>query len=130
MTQEDTESKRDSQISTSSTDVLGEGRPRKRHVGPWLLGKTLGKGSTGRVRQARHTLTGQIAAVKIVGKQTAIKRGSASVMQMETILASTSSTGDRKRLPFSVERETAIMKLIEHRSLVKFYDVWENRGEL
>ena len=37
-------------------------------VGPWRLGRTLGKGSTGRVRLAKHTVTGQLAAIKIVPK--------------------------------------------------------------
>src|ERR1700761_7249847 len=40
----------------------------KAQVGPWLLGRTLGKGSSGRVRLAKHVETGQFAAIKIVGK--------------------------------------------------------------
>ena len=38
-------------------------------IGPWKLGRTLGRGSTGRVRLAKNTTTGQLAAVKIVLNQ-------------------------------------------------------------
>lgn len=38
-------------------------------VGPWKLGKTLGKGSSGRVRLAKNIETGQLAAIKIVSKK-------------------------------------------------------------
>ena len=43
-----TDSKRSSQASASTT-YSNKGK-RKTHVGPWHLGKTLGKGATGRVR--------------------------------------------------------------------------------
>ncbi|KMU82089.1 hypothetical protein CISG_09619 [Coccidioides immitis RMSCC 3703] len=57
--------RRNSAISTTSTNS-GRSR-RKTHIGPWQLGKTLGKGSTGRVRLAKHSVTGQAAAIKICG---------------------------------------------------------------
>ena len=33
-------------------------------------------------------------------------------------------------MPFGIEREVVIMKLIEHPNVINLYDVWENRGEL
>ena len=33
-------------------------------------------------------------------------------------------------LPYGIEREVVIMKLIEHPNIMKLYDVWENKGEL
>jgi serine/threonine protein kinase len=37
-------------------------------IGPWRIGRTIGKGSSGRVKIAKHGQTGQFAAVKIVPK--------------------------------------------------------------
>ncbi|GMG29274.1 unnamed protein product [Ambrosiozyma monospora] len=43
-------------------------------IGPWRLGKTLGKGSTGRVLLAANVNTGKKAAVKVVSKKSEAKR--------------------------------------------------------
>jgi len=61
---------RESKASTTSdqADIIQD--RRKTHVGPWQLGKTLGKGSVGRVRLARHANSGELAAVKIISKKT------------------------------------------------------------
>ncbi|KAH0846147.1 hypothetical protein FOPE_11009 [Fonsecaea pedrosoi] len=124
------ESKRDSQVSTTSaTSVTVKGK-RKTHVGPWQLGKTLGKGATGRVRLAKHAGTGQTAAVKIVSKKSAALVQSASMARMDDEdMASMIATGPRT-MPFGIEREVVIMKLIEHPNIINLYDIWENRGEL
>lgn len=108
------------------------GNRRKTHVGPWRLGRTLGKGSSGRVRKARHALTGQDAAVKIVSKHVAKKLRTESLANMDTMLGSQISIDhrERRRIPFGIEREVVIMKLIEHPNIITLYDVWENRGEL
>src|SRR4051812_31256728 len=63
-------SNRNSQISTTSTNG-SDGKRIKAMIGPWKLGKTLGKGATARVRLARHAYTGQEAAIKIVQKKNA-----------------------------------------------------------
>ncbi|KAL8701747.1 MAG: hypothetical protein Q9224_000357 [Gallowayella concinna] len=118
---------RDSQI-TISTNTSDKIRPRKTHIGPWQMGKTIGKGSSGRVRRARHCLTGKDAAIKIVSKSVAAKLRTTSLAQMEHLL---SADDQRKRpIPFGIEREVIIMKLIEHPNVISLYDVWENRGEL
>ena len=41
-------------------------------IGPWRIGRTIGKGSSGRVKIAKHVQTGQYAAVKIVPKNALI----------------------------------------------------------
>lgn len=120
------ENKRDSAISTTSTT---SGKPRRKtHVGPWQLGRTLGKGSTGRVRLAKHAVTGQIAAVKIVSKKSAAMVQSESIAMMDKHPGLTPSGGPI--MPLGIEREVVIMKLIEHPNVINLYDVWENRGEL
>lgn len=124
-------SNRDSQISAVSTNASGKSR-RKTHVGPWQLGRTLGKGASGRVRKARHAVTGQEAAIKIVSKYAAQKLQSQSLANMDTMInPGISNVGNQKRtIPFGIEREVVIMKLIEHPHVISLYDVWENRGEL
>lgn len=119
---------RDSQISTASTNTSGISRRRKTHVGPWQLGKTIGKGSSGRVRKARHALTGQDAAIKIVSKTMAEQLRTSSLAHMEKLL--TAGNKGKRMIPFGIEREVVIMKLIEHPNIISLYDVWENRGEL
>ncbi|KAI4183331.1 MAG: hypothetical protein LQ346_006368 [Caloplaca aetnensis] len=120
---------RDSQVSTTSTSTSGVSRRRKTHVGPWQLGKTIGKGSSGRVRKARHAITGQDAAIKIVSKQMAEMLRTTSLANMEKLL-SAGEQGQKRLIPFGIEREVVIMKLIEHPNIISLYDVWENRGEL
>ena len=34
------------------------------------------------------------------------------------------------RVPMAIEREVAILKLIEHPHIMKLYDIWENRSEM
>lgn len=117
-------SNRDSQISTCSTNASGKSR-RKTHVGPWQLGRTIGKGASGRVRKARHAYTGQDAAIKIVSKKSAEMLRSTSLAFMDKMAQS-----GKRVIPFGIEREVVIMKLIEHPNIISLYDVWENRGEL
>lgn len=41
----------------------------KRTIGYYLLGKTLGEGTFGKVKLATHTLTGEKVAIKILEKE-------------------------------------------------------------
>ncbi|CAH8551344.1 unnamed protein product [Heterobilharzia americana] len=79
----------------------------EQYVGPYRLEKTLGKGQTGLVKMGVHCVTGKKVAVKIVNRE----KLSDSVLQ-------------------KVEREIAIMKLIEHPHVLGLYDVYENRRHL
>jgi serine/threonine-protein kinase HSL1 (negative regulator of Swe1 kinase) len=122
------DSNRDS-ISAASI-ISGKGK-RKTHVGPWQLGKTLGKGATGRVRLAKHAVTGQTAAIKIVSKKSAAMVQSESIAAMDRNTHHFGGSGAGvKPMPCGIEREVVIMKLIEHPNVISLYDVWENRGEL
>lgn len=123
-------SNRNSQFSTASTNV-SDGRKIKQMIGPWRLGKTLGRGATARVRLARHTQTGQEAAVKIVQKKNAQISQAGSLAALDKAMAATQSQEDgARRMPIGIEREVAIMKLIEHPNIMKLYDIWENRLEM
>lgn len=77
------------------------------YVGPYRLEKTLGKGQTGLVKLGTHCVLGKKVAIKIINKE----KLSESVLQ-------------------KVEREIAIMKLIEHQNVLCLYDVYENRKYL
>ncbi|KAL2842223.1 hypothetical protein BJY01DRAFT_249172 [Aspergillus pseudoustus] len=120
-------SKRNSAVSAASI-ISGKGK-RKTHVGPWQLGRTLGSGATGRVRLAKHAVTGQTAAIKIVSKKCAAISQSDSIAAMDKSAGNFIGTGTRQ-IPSGIEREVVIMKLIEHPNVISLYDVWENRGEL
>lgn len=115
--------------SVSAASILSGKGKRKTHVGPWQLGKTLGKGATGRVRLAKHAVTGQTAAVKIVSKKSAAMVQSESIAAMDRSVRHFTEGGTRP-MPCGIEREVVIMKLIEHPNVISLYDVWENRGEL
>jgi serine/threonine-protein kinase HSL1 (negative regulator of Swe1 kinase) len=125
-----TESNRNSQISTVSTNA-SDGKKIKSSIGPWKLGKTLGKGSTARVRLARHAFSGQQAAIKIVQKNCAQISQASSLAALDKIdcAAPDPSDGTRK-MPIGIEREVAIMKLVQHPNIIKLLDIWENRTEM
>lgn len=118
-----TDQKRLSQLSASSAT-----KRTKSHVGPWRLGRTLGRGSSGRVRLAKHTVTGQLAAVKIVPKS--LVHGTSASDQDISAASANTSQANHERAPYGIEREVIIMKLIEHPNVMALYDVWENKGEL
>ncbi|KAI3396323.1 hypothetical protein diail_12289 [Diaporthe ilicicola] len=122
-------SKRDSHISNASASTNDS--KLKSHIGPWQLGKTLSKGSSARVRLARHRLTHQSVAVKIISKKTAYLSQAGSIAQLDKAERDLPEEDDGfRRLPVTVEREIAIMKLIEHPNIIKILDVWENRNEI
>ncbi|KAJ5825258.1 hypothetical protein N7474_002396 [Penicillium riverlandense] len=114
----------------SAASILSNKGKRKTHVGPWQLGRTLGKGATGRVRLAKHAVTGNTAAIKIVSKKSAAMVQSESIAAMDRNVGHYPSSGNARQMPCGIEREVVIMKLIEHPNVISLYDVWENRGEL
>jgi serine/threonine-protein kinase HSL1, negative regulator of Swe1 kinase len=127
ISKEHTASKRDSLVSTTSTDS----NRVKVYIGPWRLGKTLGEGATARVRLAKHASTGQKAAVKIVQKRHAQMSQASSLADLDQAEAMRPDSGDGlRRMPVGIEREVAIMKLIQHPNIMKLYDIWENRTEM
>ncbi|OCT81867.1 hypothetical protein XELAEV_18024374mg [Xenopus laevis] len=85
----------------------GSGTTHMQYVGPYRLEKTLGKGQTGLVKLGVHCVTCQKVAIKIVNRE----KLSESVLM-------------------KVEREIAILKLIEHPHVLKLHDVYENKKYL
>ncbi|KAK5994970.1 putative serine/threonine-protein kinase HSL1 [Cladobotryum mycophilum] len=123
------ESKRFSQASYASTSS-SRSRSYKTHIGPWQLGKTLGKGSSARVRLCRHNVTNQLAAVKIVNRRMAYLVQDSSLAALSKYDSSLPEINGEMRVPMAIEREVAILKLIEHPNIMKLYDIWENRSEI
>ncbi|KAG6001378.1 hypothetical protein E4U21_004412 [Claviceps maximensis] len=123
--------KRMSQASYASTSSSRSKKNYKTHIGPWQLGRTLGKGSSARVRLCRHNLTNQLAAVKIVNRRMAylVQDSSMAALSKWDSNLPDENNGEM-RVPMAIEREVAILKLIEHPNIMKLYDIWENRSEI
>ncbi|XP_050312319.1 serine/threonine-protein kinase BRSK2 isoform X2 [Anthonomus grandis grandis] len=83
------------------------GEIQHQYVGPYRLEKTLGKGQTGLVKLGVHCVTGKKVAIKIINRE----KLSESVLM-------------------KVEREIAIMKLIDHPHVLGLTDVYENKKYL
>ncbi|ORX39867.1 kinase-like domain-containing protein [Kockovaella imperatae] len=90
-------------------------------IGPWRIGRTIGKGASGRVKIAKHSRTGQYAAIKIVPKH-------ALLFSSRMSIADAGNKHDKAVL--GIEREIVIMKLIDHPNVMALYDVWETAKEL
>jgi serine/threonine protein kinase len=124
-------SKRDSEISNASTNASSTARRRKTSIGPWQLGRTIGRGGCSRVRLVRHSGTGQYGAAKIISKATAEKVRALSLANLiQSAEQDPTLHPDGKVIPFGLEREICIMKLLDHPNIVRLYDIWENRNEL
>lgn len=134
--------KRLSEADSLSTSVVRERKRNPRDtIGPWKLGKTLGKGSSGRVRLAKNTETGKLAAVKIVPKNSKKRSSHINSINSYTKLYSSSGSQDittnsdhntvnNSLNPYGIEREIVIMKLINHPNIMGLLEVWENKSEL
>ena len=125
------EARRVSQFSNVSSNASTT-RLQKTHIGPWQLGKQLGKGASASVRLARHRTTHQLVAIKIVAKSTAHVTQATSMVNLERVdyrKQSTSADGVR-RMPLAIEREVAILKLIQHPNIIQLHDIWENRQDM
>ena len=106
-------------------------------IGLWKVGRTLGKGFSGisrriilrsifdsvdylgHVRIARHSKTGQYAAIKIISK---------SALASQISLNRLADEVEHNLL--AVEREIVVMKLIDHPNIMRLYDVWETSTSL
>ncbi|KAM9659701.1 serine/threonine-protein kinase BRSK2 [Trichechus inunguis] len=94
-------------MTSTGKEGGGGGAQHAQYVGPYRLEKTLGKGQTGLVKLGIHCVTCQKVAIKIVNRE----KLSESVLM-------------------KVEREIAILKLIEHPHVLKLHDVYENKKYL
>ena len=75
----------------------------------------------GRVKIAKHSKTGQYAAIKIVPKHSLLFSSRMSVSEAGT---------KHDKAVLGIEREIVIMKLIDHPNVMSLYDVWETAKEL
>jgi serine/threonine protein kinase len=76
-------------------------------------------------------MTGQIGVAKIIPVAMAERARAISLAN----LVHSAERGDPtlhfdKAMPLGLEREIAIMKLLDHPNIVKLYDVWENKNEM
>lgn len=108
-----------------------------KRIGMWKIGRTIGKGSSGmsasgsaldhhltkftsgRVRIARHSKSGQYAAVKIISK-----------ISLPSQVSLNNLADHTERNQLAIEREIVVMKLIDHPNIMHLYDVWETSTEL
>lgn len=128
---EGTSSNRTSQISNASASTTNSDGQIKSYIGPWQLGKTLGKGSSAHVRLARHRVSLKSVAVKIIAKRTAYLSQAGSIARLDKLERKKPQDDDGvRRLPVTIEREIAIMKLIEHPNIIQIFDVWECHDEM
>lgn len=83
------------------------------------------------MRLVRHSGTGQYGAAKIISKATAEKVRALSLANLiQSAEQESSLYPNGKVIPFGLEREICIMKLLDHPNIVRLYDIWENRDEL
>ena len=68
-----------------------------------IIGKTLGEGTFGKVRQGTHTLTGELVAIKILEKD------------------KIQDKADIER----VTREIQILKIVRHPNVIQLYEIIE-----
>ena len=59
---------------------------KKKRVGVYELGRTLGEGTFGKVKWARNTETGEENAIKILDKANILKQGMAEQIKKEVYL--------------------------------------------
>lgn len=78
-------------------------------VGPYWLGKTLGEGSTCKVKLGLHRKTEDVVAIKILSKK---------------------KLSSKPRMRLKVDREMAVMRLIDHPNVLKLKDVYETPRHL
>ncbi|CAK9012391.1 unnamed protein product [Durusdinium trenchii] len=84
------------------------GRARAKSIGHYILGKTIGEGTFGKVKLGTHILTSERVAVKILEKERIVE------------------VADVER----VAREVHILKLIRHPHIVQLYEIIETRRQL
>lgn len=103
-----------STTSSSSSHHHDSARPRQPitivstdqgpRVGPYIFGKTLGTGSTGKVKLAKNLVTGEIVAIKIVRKD---------------------YLDNKPSLRKKMRREISVLKVLSHPNLMSLIDVFE-----
>ena len=78
-------------------------------VGPYIVSRVLGEGTTGKVKLGFHKDTNQQVALKIIPK---------------------SSFEQNKNLQMKIQREIALMRIVKHPNILKLIDVLESQRHL
>ncbi|KAI9100551.1 kinase-like domain-containing protein [Phlyctochytrium arcticum] len=115
----------------------GPSRPANgggQRIGPYAVGKTLGVGSTGRVKLGVHVESGQRVAIKIIPKDSLANGGNGNTQASAAPPSVTANPAGGASPPSlankKLEREITIMKLIQHPHVLQLYDVYETDKEL
>ena len=85
----------------------GQAAPAIQCVGNYDLGKTIGQGQFGKVKLARHALTGEVVAIKMIHKAKLDK----TALRM-------------------IGREVGVMKRLLHPNIIQLYEVLETEKML
>lgn len=104
-----------------TTNSLNNQAAISQRIGPYSLGKTLGVGSTGRVKLGTHIETRKMVAIKIIPKDS---------LQDKPTDGKPMSPEKKAAMNKKIEREITIMKLIQHPNVMQLYDVYETDKEL
>ena len=94
-------------INSKEVETIG-GKSGSKNVGHYILGKTIGQGTFGKVKLGSHILSGEQVAVKILEKDR-IKE-----------------VADVER----VAREIHILKIIRHPYIIQLYEIIETPKQL
>lgn len=106
---QDKSSRQSSSDRKSSTDKKRkEPKGKSKSIGHYILGKSIGEGTFGKVKQGVHTLTGEKVAVKILEKDKI-----QDVADVEW-----------------VAREIHILKIVRHPNVVHLYEIIETQKQL
>ncbi|EAS00862.2 Serine/Threonine kinase domain protein (macronuclear) [Tetrahymena thermophila SB210] len=81
---------------------------KKKYIGHYIIGETLGEGTFGKVKVATHILTGEKVAIKILEKE------------------KIQDVSDVER----VSREIHILKLLRHQNIIQLYEIIETEKQL
>ena len=95
-------------------------------VGPYEIGKTLGRGNYGLVKLAINRDTGEQVAIKII-KKTLFRSASSSPQYPPSPTSPHSSSGNttcKKDQIDPVKREIAVMRALNHKNIVALRDVY------
>ena len=99
-------------LNDQSAEIRGYGNKKNHHpsksIGHYIIGKTIGEGTFGKVKLGTHILTGDKVAVKMLEKERI------------------TDVADVER----VSREIYILKLIRHPNIIQLYEIIETPKQL
>lgn len=97
------------QVEDDCDDYQNKNDEHMRKVGNYELEETIGEGAFGKVKRGKHTLTGEIVAVKIISK-----------FKLKDL------AGDVTK----IHREINIFKKLRHKNIIQLYEIFESKLNL